>query len=243
MARTEMTRISTGRNLLRLAVVGAVAVGAPLALAGTASAAPESAWDKLAQCESGGNWNINTGNGYSGGMQFNAVDLARIRRQGHAAQASGPQQIAVAERILAAQGWGAWPSCSSKMGLRGTRRRRPGKTAAPTGEEARRPRAGQARAGERPGGNYTGQARRHPRQDRQARTAMAVRRYGAIGDSRQRTGGRELARTRAQGRRCASLTFRSEFRPASRGTPAQVELTHSSEPSENTWCFHTGSAA
>ena len=50
-----MTR-TTGRSLARLAVVGAVAAGAPLALAGTADAAPESAWDKLAQCESGGNW-------------------------------------------------------------------------------------------------------------------------------------------------------------------------------------------
>jgi resuscitation-promoting factor RpfA len=66
------TRTSKGRSLLRLAVVGAVAAGAPLALAGTASAAPESAWDKLAQCESGGNWGINTGNGYYGGIQFNA---------------------------------------------------------------------------------------------------------------------------------------------------------------------------
>jgi resuscitation-promoting factor RpfA len=66
------TRTSKGRSLLRLAVVGAVAAGAPLALAGTASAAPESAWDKLAQCESGGNWRINTGNGYYGGIQFNA---------------------------------------------------------------------------------------------------------------------------------------------------------------------------
>src|SRR4051812_49596611 len=69
---SSRSRTSTGRSLLRLAVVGAVATGVPLALAGTASAAPESAWVKLAQCESGGNWKINSGNGYYGGIQFNA---------------------------------------------------------------------------------------------------------------------------------------------------------------------------
>jgi hypothetical protein len=59
-----------GRKLVRLAVVGAVAVGAPFAVAGTADAASSSTWDKLAKCESGGNWKINTGNGYYGGLQF-----------------------------------------------------------------------------------------------------------------------------------------------------------------------------
>ena len=71
---------------MRAAVVGAVAIGAPFAVAGTANAAPDSAWDKLAQCESGGNWKINTGNGYSGGLQFNPTHLAGLRRQGLAAQ-------------------------------------------------------------------------------------------------------------------------------------------------------------
>jgi resuscitation-promoting factor RpfA len=113
------TRTSKGRSLLRLAVVGAVAAGAPLALAGTASAAPESAWDKLAQCESGGNWGINTGNGYYGGIQFNASTWRAYGGTGMPHQASKAEQIAVAERTLAAQGWGAWPACSKKMGLRG----------------------------------------------------------------------------------------------------------------------------
>jgi LysM repeat protein len=113
------TRTSKGRSLLRLAVVGAVAAGTPLALAGTASAAPESAWDKLAQCESGGNWRINTGNGYYGGIQFNASTWRAYGGTGMPHQASKAEQIAVAERTLAAQGWGAWPACSKKMGLRG----------------------------------------------------------------------------------------------------------------------------
>jgi LysM repeat protein len=99
--------------------VGAVVTGAPLALAGPAGAAPESAWDKLAQCESGGDWNINTGNGYYGGIQFNASTWHAFGGEGLPHQASKADQIAVAERTLAAQGWGAWPACSRKMGLRG----------------------------------------------------------------------------------------------------------------------------
>ena len=116
---TSRSRTSTGRSLLRLAVVGAVTTGVPLALAGTATAAPESAWDKLAQCESGGNWNASTGNGYYGGIQFNARTWHSFGGSGMPHQASKAQQIAVAERTLAAQGWNAWPACSRKMGLRG----------------------------------------------------------------------------------------------------------------------------
>ena len=116
---TARTRTSKGRSFLRLAVVGAVAAGTPLALAGTAGAAPQSAWDRLAQCESGGNWNTNTGNGYYGGIQFNATTWHRYGGSGLPHQASKAQQIAVAERTLATQGWDAWPACSRKMGLRG----------------------------------------------------------------------------------------------------------------------------
>jgi len=107
------------RSLLRLAVAGAVAVGGTFALAGTADAAPDSAWDKLAKCESSGNWKINSGNGYYGGLQFNAGTWRAFGGKGMPHQASRGQQIAVAERTLAAQGWNAWPSCSRKMGLRG----------------------------------------------------------------------------------------------------------------------------
>lgn len=61
-----MTKGPKGRSLLRMAAAGVVAVGATAAIAGTANAAPGSVWDQLAQCESGGNWSINTGNGYHG---------------------------------------------------------------------------------------------------------------------------------------------------------------------------------
>ena len=110
---------STGRGLLRMAVVGAVAATAPFAVAGTANAAPDAVWDQLAQCESGGRWNINTGNGYSGGLQFSPSTWRAFGGSGAAHQASRGQQIAVAERVLASQGWGAWPACSRKLGIRG----------------------------------------------------------------------------------------------------------------------------
>jgi LysM repeat protein len=76
-----------------------------------------SVWDQLAQCEAGGNWSINTGNGYSGGLQFSPGTWRAHGGTGDAANASREQQIAVAESVKASQGWGAWPACSSKLGL------------------------------------------------------------------------------------------------------------------------------
>jgi hypothetical protein len=80
-----------------------------------------SVWDSLAQCEAGGNWATNTGNGYSGGLQF-AASTWRSHGGGEfagtASQASREQQIVVAERVLSSSGWGAWPACSRKLGLR-----------------------------------------------------------------------------------------------------------------------------
>ena len=110
---------TAGRTLARTAVAGAV-LTAPAVLAPAASAAPGSDWDRLAQCESGGNWNINTGNGYYGGIQFNATTWRAFGGSGLAHRASREEQIAVAERVLAKQGWNAWPACSRKLGLRGT---------------------------------------------------------------------------------------------------------------------------
>jgi LysM repeat protein len=83
-----------------------------------AAPASGSVWDRLAQCESGGNWGINTGNGYSGGLQFAPGTWAAHGGTGSAHNASRAEQIRVAERVRASQGWGAWPACSSKLGLR-----------------------------------------------------------------------------------------------------------------------------
>jgi hypothetical protein len=109
--------IFSRRNLLRVGLAGAIAVGTPLAVSGTANAAADSTWDRLAQCESSGNWNINTGNGFSGGLQFTPSTWQAFGGQGAPQNATREQQIAVAEKVLAAQGWNAWPACSKKLGL------------------------------------------------------------------------------------------------------------------------------
>ncbi|WP_328390601.1 transglycosylase family protein [Nocardia sp. NBC_00416] len=111
---------NTGRTVAKVAVTGAMISGAGVALAGTASAAPDADWDRLAQCEAGGNWGINTGNGYHGGLQFSESTWQANGGGNYAPtanQASREQQITVAEKVLASQGWGAWPSCSSSLGL------------------------------------------------------------------------------------------------------------------------------
>ncbi|CAI37685.1 resuscitation-promoting factor RpfB [Corynebacterium jeikeium] len=91
----------------------------------TGAAAPAvangSVWDQLAQCEAGGDWSINTGNGFSGGLQFTPSTWAAFGGTEYAPaahMATREQQIAVAERVRAGQGWGAWPACTSKLGLR-----------------------------------------------------------------------------------------------------------------------------
>jgi resuscitation-promoting factor RpfA len=104
----------------RGATVAAISA-AGLALSATAANATTSTstWDALAQCESGGNWATNTGNGYSGGLQFSPTTWAAYGGTGSAADASREQQIAVAEQVQASQGWGAWPSCAAQLGLSG----------------------------------------------------------------------------------------------------------------------------
>ncbi|MFD9123473.1 transglycosylase family protein [Kitasatospora sp. NPDC059571] len=118
------TTTATKRNRARVAVLGAVAVAAVpvagLVTANTASAASVSTWDAVAQCESTGNWSINTGNGFYGGLQFTSSTWAAYGGHAYAAQANlatKAQQIAIAEKVLADQGPGAWPVCSVKAGL------------------------------------------------------------------------------------------------------------------------------
>ncbi|MER5198764.1 transglycosylase family protein [Streptomyces sp. NPDC002755] len=109
---SKVTRVAT------LAGVTGVAIAAPLMAAGNASAATASEWDAVAQCESGGNWSINTGNGYYGGLQFSASTWAAYGGTAYASQAdqaSKTQQIAIGEKVLAGQGKGAWPVCGTGL--------------------------------------------------------------------------------------------------------------------------------
>lgn len=76
-----------------------------------------SAWDRLAKCESGGNWSISTGNGYYGGLQFTLSSWAAVGGSGNPAAASREEQIHRGEILQSRQGWGAWPACSAKLGL------------------------------------------------------------------------------------------------------------------------------
>lgn len=107
---------TTARRGVAVIALAGLGLGAS---AGVANAAPASTWDALAQCESGGNWGINTGNGFSGGLQFTPSTWAAFGGEGSAQNASREQQIAVAENVLQGQGWGAWPACSAKLGLSG----------------------------------------------------------------------------------------------------------------------------
>jgi resuscitation-promoting factor RpfA len=114
---------TTGKTIARTALAGAVAGGPLLAATPAANAAPDSVWDRVAQCESSGNWNINTGNGFFGGLQFTSSTWQAFGGNvfaDSANHASREQQIVVAERVLAGQGWGAWPVCSRKAGATGT---------------------------------------------------------------------------------------------------------------------------
>lgn len=122
-----------------VAVSAAAAIMAP-----NAAAAPDSDWDRLAQCESGGNWAINTGNGYHGGLQFNAQTWQAYGGGEFAPTANlatREQQIVVAERTLAQQGWGAWPACSASLGLNSAPTPRDASAAAAPAEEKTAPEA------------------------------------------------------------------------------------------------------
>lgn len=108
-----MNKIATG-------VVAATAVVAT-ALAGASTASADSVnWDAIAQCESGGNWSINTGNGYYGGLQFSLSTWRGYGGQGMPNQASRSEQIRIAEEVLAGQGIGAWPVCGARGGSQKT---------------------------------------------------------------------------------------------------------------------------
>ncbi|MFB6847795.1 transglycosylase family protein [Streptomyces sp. NPDC056373] len=113
------------RQARTTAVLAGAALLAPLGLlaaTGNAAAADSGVWDRIARCESGGDWHINTGNGYYGGLQFAPSTWNAYGGTAYAPtadRASKSQQIAVATKVQRAQGWGAWPVCSARAGASG----------------------------------------------------------------------------------------------------------------------------
>jgi LysM repeat protein len=112
-------KISIKQRAAGVGIAGAATVLGGIAMAGSAKA-DSSVWDRVAACESGGNWHINTGNGFYGGLQFTKSTWLGYGGGAYAARAdlaSKSQQIAIAQRTLASQGPGAWPVCSVRAGL------------------------------------------------------------------------------------------------------------------------------
>ncbi|WP_394435214.1 LysM peptidoglycan-binding domain-containing protein [Streptomyces sp. SGAir0957] len=125
-------------------VIAGAALLAPLGLLATAGSAHADGgvWDRIARCESGGNWNISTGNGYYGGLQFSAGTWRAYGGGAYAPtadRATKAQQIAVASRVQRAQGWGAWPTCSARAGAYGSAPAAPAAPAAPRAAKPAQP--------------------------------------------------------------------------------------------------------
>lgn len=99
----------------RVTISGSTGASSPVERSGPSGGV----WARVAQCESGGNWSINTGNGYYGGLQFSLASWRAVGGTGYPHHASPAEQIARAQRLLEIQGWAtAWPACSAKLGLR-----------------------------------------------------------------------------------------------------------------------------
>ena len=107
-------------NVAKIALTGAAIGGVFIGGAAGASAATDAEWDRVASCESSGNWAINTGNGYYGGLQFSPATWKSNGGTGMPHQASREEQIRVAENVLRTQGIGAWPTCGAKAGAAGS---------------------------------------------------------------------------------------------------------------------------
>ena len=107
------SRRATASIVAGMTLAGAAAVG----FSAPAQAATEETWDRLASCESTNRWDINTGNGFYGGLQFTLSSWAAVGGEGYPHHASKAEQIMRAEKLQDLQGWGAWPLCSKKLGL------------------------------------------------------------------------------------------------------------------------------
>jgi hypothetical protein len=103
------------KGLMAAVISGALAV-VPMALSTGTANADSVNWDAIAQCETGGNWSTNTGNGAYGGLQFKQATWTANGGVGNPATASRAEQIRVAENVLRSQGLKAWPKCGANGG-------------------------------------------------------------------------------------------------------------------------------
>ena len=129
-------KVSVKQRIAGVGIAGAATIIGGITTAGSAKAA--TVWDRVAACESSGNWHINTGNGFYGGLQFVQSTWVGYGGRAYAPRAdlaSKAQQIAVAQRVLASQGPGAWPVCSQRAGLT---RANGGATSAPVSRSTER---------------------------------------------------------------------------------------------------------
>ncbi|MEV4127380.1 transglycosylase family protein [Nocardia sp. NPDC049707] len=110
-----MTQKRKFTRALGLAAVAGAIAAVPFGLSTATASASGHNWDAVAQCESGGNWGIDTGNGFSGGLQFTHSTWAANGGSGNPNNASREEQIRVAENVLATQGPGAWPVCGAYL--------------------------------------------------------------------------------------------------------------------------------
>ncbi|MET7988693.1 MULTISPECIES: transglycosylase family protein [unclassified Streptomyces] len=176
----------TANRTRTAAVLAGAALLAPLGLlaaTGDAAAADSGVWDRIAQCESGGNWHINTGNGYYGGLQFSAGTWRAYGGTAYAPtadKASRGGQIAIANKVQSAQGWGAWPTCSARAGAYG---KAPGSSGDGAGSTA----TGSAAAPARKQAHQSVPAKREPAKT-PARTPGHVGRGSSRGDYTVREG-------------------------------------------------------
>lgn len=108
------TMLKNLRTKLTMAAIGGALVATPMALSTATANADSVNWDAVASCESGGNWSINTGNGYHGGLQFTLGTWRANGGSGMPEHASREEQIRVAENVKASQGIGAWPVCGRR---------------------------------------------------------------------------------------------------------------------------------
>ena len=106
------------RKTFGLATIAGALTVAPMVLATGTANADSVNWDAVAACESGGNWSINTGNGYYGGLQFSKPAWDEVGGTGYPHEHPRDTQIEMGRRLQARYGWGAWPHCSEKLGLR-----------------------------------------------------------------------------------------------------------------------------